>query len=124
MRILEAGKKLCRTSRTGRTCPATAALSGFAFLLTRQSRAVKSTPTILAKRENFTSEASAKRLHKRPKGASSQARLPDFGEDVKKSLRLLSEVRLTPREVKPCGFVRHFLSIKNGGPFSKPTLPV
>ena len=43
------------------------------------------------------------------------------GEDVpaslhyavarKKSLRL-SEVRLTPREVKPCGFVRHFLRYK------------
>ena len=28
---------------------------------------------------------------------------------MKKSLRLLSEERLTPREVKPCGFVDHFL---------------
>ena len=39
-----------------------------------------------------------KRLHK-------QARLPEFGEDVKKSLRLLSEERLSPREVKTCVFV-------------------
>ena len=30
------------------------------------------------------------------------------GEDVKKRLRLLSEERLSPREEKPCGFVRHF----------------
>ena len=39
--------------------------------------------------------------------ASSQARLHRESEDVKKSLRLLSEERLTPREVKPCGFVDH-----------------
>ena len=56
-----------------------------------RSRVGDSTPTILAKRENFPSEQS-ERLHKRPEGASSQARLlRDFGEDVKKSLRLLSE---------------------------------
>ena len=89
---------------------------GFVFSFTRRSRAGKTTPTILAERENFTSEQS-ERLHQRPKGVSSQARLPEFGEDVKKSLRLLSEERLTPREVKPCGFVRHFLSTKNGGQF-------
>jgi len=34
-----------------------------------------------------------------------QARLPEFGEDVKKSLRLLSEERLSPHEVKTCVFV-------------------
>ena len=43
---------------------------------------------------SFTSERS-ERLHKRPKGATSQARLHrDFSEDVKKSLWLLSEVVL------------------------------
>jgi len=30
-------------------------------------------------------------------------------EDVKKRLRLVSEVRLSLREVKPCGLVRHAL---------------
>ena len=44
-----------------------------------------------------------------------QARLPEFGEDVKKRLHLLSEERLSPREVKHCGFVRHFWGQKNGG---------
>ena len=52
------------------------------------------------------------RLHKRPQGASSQARLLEFGEDVKKKLCFLSEERLSPREVKPCGFVRHFFAKK------------
>ena len=52
-----------------------------------RSRAGDSTPTILAERENFTSEQS-ERLHKRPEGATSQARLHrDFGEE-----------RLSPRE--------------------------
>jgi len=37
---------------------------------------------------------------------------------VKKRLCLLSEERLSPREVKPCGFVRHFQ--KNGGEMGHP----
>ena len=56
---------------------------------------------------------------KRPKGATSQTRLHrDFGEDVKKSLRLLSEERLRARssfaeatadkEVKSSSFAHHF----------------
>ena len=40
----------------------------------------------------FTSGALAERLHKRPTGATSQARLLEFGEDVKKKLCFLSEV--------------------------------
>ena len=36
---------------------------------------------------------------------TSQARRNVFSEDVKKSLRLLSEERLSPREVKTCVFV-------------------
>ena len=38
----------------------------------------------------------------------------EFCEDVKKRLRLLSEERLSPREVKPCGFVPPFFLQKNG----------
>ena len=34
-----------------------------------------------------------------------------FGEDVKKRLRLLSEERLSPREVKTCVFVVPFLPL-------------
>jgi len=34
---------------------------------------------------------------------------------VKKSVWLLSEVRLSPREVKPCGFVFFAIGKKNGG---------
>ena len=61
-------------------------------------------------------------LHKRLKGASSQARLLCFSEDVpaplhyavarKKRLRLLSEERLSPHEEKPCGFVVPFFAKK------------
>ena len=40
--------------------------------------------SLLAPASNFTSEQS-ERLHKRLKGATSQARLPEFGEDVKKT---------------------------------------
>ena len=36
----------------------------------------------------------------------------EFGEDVKKRLRLLSKERLSPREEKPGGFVRHFFGKK------------
>ena len=70
----------------------------------------------VSKANDFTSDR-RERLHppsprlRRDK----QARRLREGEDVKKSLRLLSEERLPPREEKPCGFVRHFLSIKNGG---------
>ena len=45
-----------------------------------------------------------KRLHKQGFG--------EYSEDVKKKLRFLSEERLSPREVKPCGFVRHFFGQK------------
>ena len=60
---------------------------------------------------NFTSEA--------PSQANEMSGLtckatPWFGEDVKLSLRL-GEVRLTPREVKPCGFVDHFLPFRKKG---------
>ena len=40
-------------------------------------------------------------------GQASKASL-EFGEDVKKRLRLLSEERLTPREEKTCVFVPPF----------------
>ena len=54
-------------------------MCGFVFLFTRRSRAVNTTPTTLAERENFTSEAPAKRLHKRLKGASSSAVAKGYG---------------------------------------------
>ena len=44
-------------------------------------------------------------------GQASKASL-EFGEDVKKKLCFLSEERLTPREVKPCGDLRHFFAKK------------
>ena len=62
-----------------------------------KSRAPRSHGTSTAEANDFTSDR-RERLHKARWNV-------DFGEDVKKSLRLLSEVRLSPREVKPCGFV-------------------
>ena len=50
---------------------------------------------------NFTSEASSQATG----GSDFISKASGKGEDVKKSLQLLSEVRLSPREVKPCGFV-------------------
>ena len=47
-------------------------------------------------------------------GGQASKASPEFGEDVKKKLCFLSEERLTPREVKTCGDLRHFLQ-KNGG---------
>ena len=64
-----------------------------------------------------TSTCRRRQLHKRSvftsdrQGATSRARLRREGEDVKKSLRLLSEVRLTPREGKLCCFVDHFFCL-------------
>ena len=74
-------------------------------------------PSMLAKRENFISLRTRLWLTSKwsANETTSQGRLRRIGDDVKKSLRLLSEERLSPREVKPSGFVRHFLSTKNGG---------
>ena len=66
-------------------------------------------PTILPEGETSQGGEAAQVSHASVFTSDWRERLHKQGfadsEDVKKSLRLLSEVRLAPREEKPCGFV-------------------